>query len=1176
MGSQNAVLLSKWLDDDPDHMAAMIGAGGTPSNLDWMMLALSGLGSQVQTKKIGQAFVEKMLAKSDIHAAATILLSLGDEDDAIEVYVTRNHFMEAILMTCLLKPSDWQRQSFLVRRWGEHVVENSQQHLAIRCFSCTGVESTEPWTSPTAQRAVGFSEQLALTEEMVVQAQAPIHTQAQIHAQVPIHIQAPIQTQAPVQTLAQTHSQKSKPRRGFLDAPTPIAMPAPPQNFGPAPPAGRMTTKNSALKLITSFGAPVQSTYKFPGLKSDDRTPTNQPGVTPIAESAVGESALTPGGLGSYRLNSARALSNAYSGRTATPGGYMRQRLPSIGETPIDVTPPSFPSFQAPKPLPTPDNSGSDKEKDAELRAAAIQESEKSVEKAPVLLLSSARYEPTKTPKKDTPVTAVEPPTTITFQPAEELPSPQVSADGLPAESSSRNGSRTRKPEGLSIQMVPVQETVTDDSTTDPVVYAELYRRSETAGSYSTTQIDTHSDMTSPPTTGNSQRSLQTQSPSVSGRSIDQYISSLEQAQYYPKQPRSQTYGSRDRRGKDEHHERKKSRHRQANPSEEDRGRKNRRIIPSSKRSPSSPVPMSPEDLNMYTGSVESIDSLYQFRSDLATHKPRDKSNTSRSTVKARSDSKTGERHGQRSTSRNADGKSKASSRAASRRRSPGPMTDSVSRGRQESRREGSRLRSPSSPIPMDATGEDLRKISDTDRALRLVSHDRERVQSQRSKSRRPERGTSARRDASPDRRRARTRSSSRRPKDQDIGPSRKNSVSGRAEVVYKNANVDASEHPLPEPQWTAVSEQALSMAEDPLYSVLYQEASSGVKPPSVSERRKKEIAAAELEARRLSLARRPSAPAIPLPGHLALHGKSLSVGTPPILQRASTDNILSTLHSTSFAGRMVAKHSPTEPTHSDSGSSGKGSSKSRKVLPGTPRAMKHPEYSFNAEAVPDIPDNLLTLTGSVYRPDVQYDIQRSMSAPIPDLTDLKSVPGDLPMHPAYDRRLPTSRSSSKGPDRESSPNRRATSRDRAHGSPRDYQNATFAPATMVTVPPVLPELQHLASPPPPPPPPSMPHHQAVSYLSRASGNGTHQGDAGSLTAPLAQTGFPDPPSAPHHRRGRSGNENFVDKIRSITGRLRSTSRGRSTQSPPSVQSDSPSPYESIPVQAFQTMNTVS
>jgi hypothetical protein len=1147
MGSQNAVLLSKWLDDDPDHMAAMIGAGGTPSSLDWMMLALSGLGSQVQTKKIGQAFVEKMLAKGDIHAAATILLSLGDENDAIEVYVTRHHFMEAILLTCLLRPTDWQRQSFLVRRWGEHVVENAQQHLAIRCFSCTGVEPSEPWTSPTAQRAFNFFDQAAATEELL-QAQA----------------------QAPAQL------QRSKPRRDFLDAPTPIAMPAPPPQFGSPAPGGRMTTKNSALKLITSFAPPVQSTYKFPGLKSDDRTPTNAPGVTPIAESAVGESALTPGGLGSYRLNSARALHNTYSGKTATPGGYLRQRLPSIGETPIDVTPPAIPTFQAPKPLPTPDNSGSDKEKDAEHGVATAEHPEKPEESAPVLLLSSARYEPTKTPKKDTPVTAVEPPTIIKFQPAEVLPSPQVSADGLPGESNSRNGSRTRKPEGLSIQMVPVQETITDDSTTDPVVFAELYRRSETAGSYSTTQIDTHSEMTSPPTTGNSQRSLQTQSPSVSGRSIDQYISSLEQAQYYSKQHRSQPYSSRDRRGKEEHHERKKSKHRQGAPSDEDRGRKNRRVISSAKRSPSSPVPMSPEDLNMYSASVESFDSVYQSKTDLTTSKSRDMSNNSRSTVKARSDSKTSERHRHRSSSRNAEGKSKASSRGTSRRRSPGPVLDSVSRGRQETRREGSRLRSPSSPVPMAASGEDLRKMSDTDPALRLVSHDRERVQSQRSKSRRPERGTSARRDPSPDRRKPRTRSSSRRPKDQSIGHSRKNSISGRAEAIDKTATTDVSNGRTPEPQWTAPPEQALSMADDPLYSVLYEEAGSGVKMQSLSDRRKKEIAAAELEARRLSLARRPSAPAIPLPGHLTtMHGKSLSVGTPPTLLRASTESNIPTLHSNSFMGRMIAKHSPTEPTHSDSGSSGKGSSKPRKALPGTPRAMRHPEYSSNAEAVPDVPDNLATLSGGVHRPETQPDIRRSMSAPIPDHTDIKPMPADLPIHPAYDWRVPNSRSSSKSRDRDFSPSGRAVSRDRAHGSPRDAQIATFSTTTTVAAPPVLPELQHLASPPPPPPPPVMPQHTGVNMASLLA-NGTYQGDPASSTAPLAHTGFPDPPPAPHHRRGRSGNENFVDKIRSITGRLRSTSRGRNTQSPPSAHSDNPSPYESLPIQAFQTMNTAS
>jgi hypothetical protein len=593
-------------------------------------------------------------------------------------------------------------------------------------------------------------------------------------------------------------------------------------------------------------------------------------------------------------------------------------------------------------------------------------------------------------------------------------------------------------------------------------------------------------------------------------------------------------------------------------------------VIPSAKRSPSSPIPMSPEDVNKYSGSVESFESVYQSKTDVtATTKSRDASNQSRSTVKARSESRTSDKHRHRSSSRNAESKSKTSSRTTSRRRSPAPTLDAGSRGRPDARREGSRLRSPSSPVPMAASGEDLRKTADTDPALRFVSHDREK----RSRSRKTERGSSARREASPDRHKPRTRSSSRRPKDASIASSRKDSFS-RAELTDKNTNTDASNDQTPEPRWTAVSGQALAMADDALYAALYEETSTRVKEPSQAERRKKEIAAAELEARRLSLARRPSAPAIPLPGHLTtLHGKSLSVGTPPSLARATTESSVPTVHANSFIGRMIAKHSPTEPTHSDSGSSGKGSSKGSKALPGTPRAMRHPEYSSNAEAAPDIPDNLVTLTGSVYRPDAQPDAPRSMSAPIPDHSEAKpAVPADLPMHPAYDWRLPNSRSSSKSRDRDFSPSGRAGSRDRAHGSPRDASAGTFIATAMVTAPPLLPELQHLASPPPPPPPPSGPHAPAANGASLVA-SGPYQSNSASSAGALTQTGVPDPPAAPHHRRGRSGNENFVDKIRSLTTRLRSTSRGRNTQSPPSAQSENASPYESVPMQAFQPMH---
>ena len=1173
MGSQVAVLLSKWLNDDPDHIAQMMGAGGTPSSLDWMMLALSGVGSQAHTKKIGEAFVEKMLAKGDIHAAATILISLGDEDDAIEVYVTRQRYLEAVLLACLLRPLDWQRQSYLVRSWGEQVVENSQQHLAIRCFSCTGVDSTDTWMSSalpnplSAGSATNTASSLATGNTMssiatgnTLSSIATGNTLSSIATGNSLSSATSGNTmssaaagnslgsgstvgfsESTISTPDHLATLKSMSRRPYLEAPTPIAMPAPPTPLRPNPPGTRMTTKNSALKLITSFEP--QDNYKFPGLKSDDRTPTNAAGVTPIAESAIGESALTPGGLGSFRLNSARSISNAMLLKTAASGGFMRKRLPSIGETPVDVNPPAFPAHPAPKRLPTPADSGPEKGKDASLDTASTEQGGKTEEQAPLLLLTSARYEPKNAPK-ETPLTALAPTTELKFH-STDRQAPEPGAD----EPRSRNGSRGRKPEGLSIQMVPVEEAATTTGEAlPPSTYADMYKRTDTAASFSTTQGDSRSDMTSPPTTGNGYRSLK--SPSTSGRSLDKYISSLEQAQYYERKQHSHPHRSRERRGKDDHHERKRSKHRQT-PSDGDRGRTGRRTIPAANRSPSSPVPMSPEDVSLYSASMESLDTAYGARVDA---KARDKSSHSgRTNPKVRSESK-GERRRQRSGSRHADGRSKASSRTTSRRHSPDPPLE-ISRGRKESRRGGSRLRSPSSPLPMSASGEDLRKFSDPDAALRLVSDDRRR--GQRSKSRRPERGTSACRDPSPDRRKPRTRSTSRRPEEPETGLPRKYTVTAQDAIPNNHRN-----------DLNPPSELESNLGTDSVASTPNLGTGVSATPEAVPDRRRKELAAAELEARRLSLARRPSAPAIPFPSHLTpgSHGKSQSVGTGPApLARAYTDTSPQLVQSSSFTGRMLARHSPTEPTHFDSGSSGNGSSRPRKGLPCPPRAMKHPEFSTQTE-VPDVPDNLVTLTASVYQPDV-IDIPRSMSAPVPDFPP--TVPPDLPMHPAYDCRVPQSRSSSKGREQDFSP--RGQSRDRGKMSPRDIPVTTIGTAAtgpsgyQIPSPPVLPELQHLAlPPPPPPPPPSMAHHPSSNTLP-------------SMTQVLdAHEPLPPPSVSPNHRRGRSGNDHFVDKIKSITGRLRSTSRGRHTQSPSSAASENPSPYESIPIQNYQPAGAVS
>ncbi|KAL8988108.1 MAG: hypothetical protein Q9169_008611, partial [Polycauliona sp. 2 TL-2023] len=502
-------------------MAAIISAGNVSSS-DWMMLALSSMGGQASAGKMGQAFVQRLLQQGDFHTSATVLLGMGDREDAVEVYVSRSFFMEAILLTCLIFPTDWQRQAHLVRRWGEFVVENSQQQLAIRCFQCTGVEPPMPWASPSLR---GQS----------------------------------------------TPSQASLSVASMLSPP----ISPPPVNKAPAP--GRMTTQKASLKVITSFGPPDKAQFKFPGLKSDDRTPTQGPGVTPIAESAISPSG-TPGGF--LRPN-ARIKSNF--NRVMTPGGH-RNRLPSIGETPIDS---SMPLFARPSKLPTPNDSGSDIEKDRFPEQMQSDNDKKRDEPEPLLLLSSARYEPGSAVSGRSPMTAVPNPG------IENVLLPNPSADAFTAfrereKSKARNTSRDRKPDGLHIRMPSNQVPGTfvspagTGSVTSDSHKSHAYSDLQSNGSL-TGRLDPNG-FKSPPLSGQSWASAK--SPSVSGRSIDQYISSLEEAGYRSKRTKDASGRRHKSREGREHKSRSKPR---AKDRSEDRGRNNSKYIRPGKRSPSSP-----------------------------------------------------------------------------------------------------------------------------------------------------------------------------------------------------------------------------------------------------------------------------------------------------------------------------------------------------------------------------------------------------------------------------------------------------------------------------------------------------------------------------------------------------------------------------------------------------------
>ncbi|KAF9891828.1 hypothetical protein FE257_003313 [Aspergillus nanangensis] len=1017
--SQGAILLAQWLGEfDTAQMASMIGSGAA-SMTDWMLLAFSQMSGESQANKVGQAFVQKLLKIGDVHTSATILLSLGDKNDAIEVYVSQSYYMEAILMTCLLMPTDWQRQSYLVRRWGEHVVSHSQQQLAIRCFMCTGAEPSAPWASPGAQQVTSFAEAIS--------------------------------------------------RRSPLASPEPQYMnPAnlmPPGSQPMAAANNKISVKGPALKLITSFDSQPSNRFRFPGLKSDDRTPTNAPGVTPIAESAVIESALSPGALPFKMSNS----------RTGTPA-FNRRRLPSIGETPVDVHPPSLPANGFNRPVDYTSTSENDDSQD--------QQSNNQDDHQPGLL-SSAKYDPDEG-YKPSPQTAVQA-SSDKFLNIKGLPSPAAGLfEALREQSDSRNGSRVRKPDGLEL-------------TLHDVVEADRLNQSDA----------TMASFRSPA----SMNSFGTKSPSVSGRSIDQYIHSLDEANYHSQKYPGHPQG-RARRNTDESASQSSARrvHTKSN-SQDTRGRHEKRYIQPAKRSPSSPVPMTPEEVANYQSNSTTNDDdrrtkqSSKARSASRVRKPRSRNSS--------------ERRNNRSSSRNTKGRA---------------MQDPSSRGRSIDR-PGSRNRSPSSPLPM----------SMTDDALRLVTSDRERrgVQ-QRGGSQRPERTTTPRRDPSPDDPRMRARSHSHNGQELYMG----------GEYYLTEQAIGGNSDPD-----TRLHETSIMLSEE-----VRNRHSATAPPTGLLELKRRELAAAELEARRLSLARNPSAPNIPLPGEA--QPARMGLESPPFTANSFGPRT---------PGRRrvsTSKVSPEYPSSSDSNSSRSGGPVG---LPATPKAMRHPRYNGyeeTAPAVPSVPDGTILLSDARYQPDAET-ISRSMSVPVPETQHFGMIPTDIPTHPRFNPHLPRSRSNSRNRNMS---HRRESSREVSSnfgGSPvsisieETIENAMQRRA--IENPPILPELQHLNTAVPPPPP----LHSLSGTASPRESSGTidiaiDNENMGRLL-PRAMTAAPASSmetrpmmerrrTSYDHRRGKSVNESFSSKIRNLA-RMGSSNRGSELWG-----SAGEIPYETVPV----------
>ncbi|KAF4554790.1 Hypothetical protein D9617_3g018580 [Elsinoe fawcettii] len=980
-GSSRAVLLAKWLGElGSDSMISMMGSDSMSSS-DWMLLALGSIGKDSQ-KKVGEAFVQRLLEKGDIHPAVAILLGLGEFDDAIEAYVSQRCFMEALLLTCLTMPANWERQCFLLRKWGEVAVKTGSPELAVRIFSCTSEETTGPWFSPRAQDAVYTAQ-----KEQVL-------------------------------------------------GPASMSPPGSPPSAGPS---ARFNAKNASLKLITTFGnkgAPLLT-------KTDDITPMNSigGGITPIAQSA-----LSPGGQSTWLRENRRDRdpASARSARTATPGAFSRKRLPSREQklrTPQETPQTASRDFA----ISTITDDGPATVLKTHRRVSSLG--------GPALpeTLSPAKYQPGDRKVSD----------------PGYLPSPAAGVfSRLQDEAHARNGSRDRMPDGLEVK---VYQTYAD-GTASPALSTHATSRS---GLSMSSNLTGRSGATSPPLTAGSATS------SVKGRARDPYINSLEQARITARATRDRSKvraESKTRRKKDR---------------SESRGRNDVKYIRPAKRSPSSPVPMSPDEVLAATqAAAASRESVEHVTPPVEGPRTRDRS--------------------------------RQPGRERSRARSPDKLT--TGRGRSDQRQDGSMARSPSSPLP---------------KSKNMVD--------------RQDGGTNS------DGQRVRLRSSSRKPP-----PS-------------------------------AVSTSRVPMLDDDSHKAVREDSGLGL-PEARYALSRKELAAKELEERRLSLARRPSAPAIPMPSELARR--------PNMAPRYHTELGESP---TSFLPPYSNNPSRSQSVDPDAMSRPNiraGSTPNIAIgLPATPKAMMHPRYMAESrESIPEVPP-IPRLHDSPQEDQLGPLLpSTTYSHPVPEPRCASAPIERNDIHPAYRGSKPTIPLPASSFRRNSF---RSHARSQTHDGPMiptPHQRSppivtasideTLAsdPINVRTVdldPPLLPELQHLAGPPPPPPIPP-----PLSFAEEEGRSSTHEGysSAGTIDISLDPSTSPSQTRAhlpdqrastasptQQHRRGRasiSDSKSFGNRIRTVTERMRSTSRSNNkspTISGPmnavgtTIATHAQSPYESIP-----------
>lgn len=986
-----------------------------------------------------------------------------------------------------------------------------------RSFACTGKESTEPWTSPSAAQ-VSFP---SIAETAAQSA----------HSSIPEILSPPLSP--------------------------------PHMNRGPQ----RSVAKSSSLKLITTFGDKSSKSKFFSG--GDNAQTPIAAGPTPIADARLG------GGLGPisspmpYDDDPATAVlrpsnrSQFNTPASARPtGGFSRNRLPSIGETPGDSA--------RPQDLTTTGSEISDNDSQYSHRSQQSYHSQRGQlsQLSYGMNVNRTKSASPQLMKKDTQKDALR---------RKDVPPPSPSPQSLAALMShnSKNGPRSRIPDGVDLQLPQLSSQSTDGGITSPepsgASSARYHWPSRRRGPGSVA-----SSVSAASSVARSHRGRDR--GNHSGKTLDDYLNNMSAVTHKQAVPRVSSRG----RERDSSQPRKPS---SRDVSQRSRGRAASRGIYTPmgpKRSPTSPIPMSPEDLiSLATPGFVGQDS--QMLIDVTASDP--PSTVKKASLVDRAQSKS------RNGSRNASRTRSHTGRERSTSRRPTPLDLAI----KPTVREGSVVqRSPTSPVPMSATNQQHLYGSDSEDDFKKAIEAKENFRSKRLTGRSRSRGINE--PASPTSVRARGLSfASMEPPSPAVGRHRGASFSQResqlADAVGTSGSVALGRE-------RSESQQSKSRVRTQIEPLQIQTGGGAGDFRALHSARKtdrqlkKEAAARELEERRKSLAIRamtapithpdqlspgqaPSMYTVPdsfvPPKDLPMRSATASPGASRGMHHASRGPIIG-LPATPKAMRLVL-----EPDHRNFPVPAIPAS----FQQSPPHSNRHsPSNASPQKTSPAEPPSLAPLTllpATVYTPPPQPPTRSASAPPVePVVPDMLRGGSAMNMRGLRQRKGSMGEASAPQGRRPSYPDNRI-------------------PPPPPPAPVMLKELAHLAMPPPPPPAP-LPYTAAnkpVVYGGTASGmieivmDDDNQPQQNTIpppppppTVPVAATlsdahvpiiAAPAPPSSRNgHRRGRSSVDNSIaGRISRATERMRSASRSRTanngTPGYDKLNKSPVAPYESIP-----------